>query len=80
MSPSRGHSVAAVNRTEQCSGDCRIGVGVAAAHHCVAQAGDEAFGVQELEESVLQCNQHPALMRHEIIWNRNGSPLDALTH
>ena len=78
MSPSRGNRVAAVNCTEQCSGDCRIGVGVAAAHHGVAQASDEAVGVQELEESVLQGNQHPALVRHEIIGSGDGSAVDAL--
>ena len=49
-------------------------------HDGIAQSGDEVVGVQELIKGVLQGDQHPSLVRHEIIRGRHGGTIEALAH
>ena len=61
-----GMRVAAVDRAEQRAADRGVGIRVAAGADGGDDAGLEVRGVQQLEEGVLQRDQHPALLRQEV--------------
>ena len=75
--PLSRHGVAPVDRSEQCSADGGVGVGVASALH----RGDDPFlkcrGVQELVQGILKRRQYPPHLPAVLRWPARLRLLDA---
>ena len=52
--------------TQEGAADCRVGVGVSAAHDRVDDTFLKVHGVEQLPECIAKRNQHPALVTNEI--------------